>query len=279
MRLNFRYITTLLTAAPLLCGCSGENPQEPARAFPVIEGWINTGTGPDVVLTQSVDPARETSISDAMVTWAKVTVSDGEEEVILTCGYNSAYSPPYHYYSHALIGTPGKTYTVRAETSEYTAVAVSTMPQPTPIDRVTSAPLDGDSCDRAPTLWFTAPEDVPAYYYVSLAPADGSVRPLPAMLGTAMAVKAGTEIGIPVFNPRNRLDGDYKANFRSGDNILVTLNRIDRQAYDFWVAYDNALSFGSNLFIGTDTDIPTGIDGGLGVWSAQGSSTLLYRVP
>lgn len=276
----FYNILLITLLAPLLWGCEGDDDTLAVTPMPVIEGWINSGFGPDIVLTQTITPAKETSLAEVMVTWAKVTVSDGDEEVVLTCGYNQAYSPPYHYYSHAMIGEPGKTYTVRAETSTFTATAVSTMPYPTPIDSITTAPV-ADSEDYTANLWFTSPRDVPAYYYLTMRKPEGKKRrPLPTMLGAISVTRPGAPVTIPVFNPRNRLDSaDYSPNFKPGELIEVSLNRVDRVTFDFWQAYNNVICFGGNLFISADSEIPTNISGGFGIWSAQGTSTTRYRFP
>ena len=65
----------------------------------VVEGWIEDGGFPVVMVTTSVPVSSEyekwDSLEDHLVRWAKVTVSDGENEVVLTGKMDRNYFPPY----------------------------------------------------------------------------------------------------------------------------------------------------------------------------------------
>lgn len=255
-----------------LAGC-GETDIEPEGEMAVIEGWISSDGYPTVIFTSSINPdGRDKKLSDAVVRWGRVSISDGERTVVLTAGPDDDYFPPYRYYNYRLKGEPGRTYTIKADYKRLHAEASCTMPFPTEIDRIEVEPLN-DSL-RGATLYFRAPEDCPAYYYVTLRSDKRRSRPYPAMLGIAEALQPGAEISIPLYRPKNRLDTlDFVPNFKKGERYLVDLNRIDKKVYDFWRSYNELIVFGGSQFVSTSSELVGNIKNGYGVWSAQGTST------
>jgi hypothetical protein len=65
----------------------------------------------------------------------------------------------------------------------------------------------------------------------------------------------------------------YTPHFVVGDTVDIRLCHITEAAWQFWSAYDNAVSFSSNVFITTNNNMPSNINGGFGIWSAQGITT------
>ncbi len=81
----------------------------------VIDGAIEQGQFPIVYLTLSsgfYDPVDSMNLLDLIVTTARVSVSDGENEEVLTLFRNEGYFPPYYYRGTALRGVIGKEYTL-----------------------------------------------------------------------------------------------------------------------------------------------------------------------
>ena len=65
----------------------------------VVEGWIEDGGFPVVMVTTTV-PVTDTiadvsELQEHVVNWAKVTVSDGEREVLLSGQKDNNYFPTY----------------------------------------------------------------------------------------------------------------------------------------------------------------------------------------
>src|SRR5688572_17462321 len=64
----------------------------------VVEGWIEQDDYPFVILTHnlpfftSVDSAQ---LSEVVIRWAKVTVSDGQTTEVLTAKRDTNYFPPF----------------------------------------------------------------------------------------------------------------------------------------------------------------------------------------
>ena len=100
------------------------------------------------------------------------------------------------------------------------------------------------------------------------------------MLGCITAFTPGDKYSIAVLKPKSRIiDVDYESSLKSGEEWIISLNRVEKEVYDFWSAYDNMLMFSSSPFITTEESLPTNIIGGLGIWSVQGTDSRLISVP
>ncbi len=280
--LRLFYPAVMLVSLPVLsslmwsCDDIGDEPSAPMA---VIEGWLNSDGYPVVIFTESIVPEQSGSIRDKLITWGKVTISDGEREVVLTGGANSMMFPPYRYYTYEMKGVPGRTYTITAEYRDLKARATCRMPSSTPIDSIVLKPIADNDTLRTGVLYYTAPDDCPAYYYLTISDGHSRSRPYATLMGTSMATNPGERMSIPVFMPKLRIDSlTYVPQLEVGTEFTVHLNRVTEEVYEFWKAYDNMLTFGNNQFISSSISLPTNIEGGLGVWSAQGSSSWRLKV-
>lgn len=274
MTIRQTYITTayilLLFIALAAASCS----EEPSPASPrlVLEGQIESERTASVLLTWSVVPEEEGEILDKVVRWGKVTISDGENEEILAAGTAKGWYPPYRYYTLSMRGVPGKTYTITASYRGQTASASVKMPAPTPISNVEATPVEGMDSLRSVVLHFVSPPDCPAYYYLSLRPLKPRQQPLPCYLGTVAVAVPGQEVSIGVFNPKTIEHRHYTANLKIGESYEISLNRVSEEVYLFRRAFNDALAFGHNPFLSSSANLTGNVNGGLGVWSAQGTS-------
>ncbi len=263
-------LTLLLLSAIMYTACDDTDAPQTRKA--VIEGVINSGDYPSVLFSASVAPGIDGSLKETVINWGKVTISDGEREVVLTGKVDNAYMPPYRYYTTEMIGEPGKTYTITADFADLHAAASMRMPYPTAIDSITLSQTT-DSLFAA-TLHFTSPDDTPAYYYLTMAEdRKGSVHRL-CMMGTIRADVPGKHYSVPVLRPKVKIDSvKYIAQLKLGEEWNIRLNRVEKEVYDFWTAYDNMILFSASPFISTDESLPTNINGGYGIWSPQGSTS------
>ena len=87
-------IVILITILAFLFGCVGKYQPEDEPQI-VVEGWIEAGGYPVVILTTTVSVGEQqkdwASLKDHVIRWAKVSISDGEEEVVLTGSHLSSY--------------------------------------------------------------------------------------------------------------------------------------------------------------------------------------------
>ena len=275
------FLAVLSGAVALLtsgCDDGGDSAEEKPRL--VVEGSINSGGYPEVYLTMSaVASDEEGSVADNIVRWGVVRISDGEREVILTGGPFSGVFPPYRFYNFEMMGVPGKTYTLSAEYKGEVVTSSVTMPAPTPIASVRTEPVDGSENLRNLILSFVAPSDVPAYYHVSVKRSGVDRRFYPAMLGAIAVRQAGAGVEMPVYRARRSLsDEPFVPQFEVGDHVIVMLERVSPEVFDFWRAFDNASLTDGSVFTSTAVSLPGNITGGYGVWSAQGTSTATIEV-
>ena len=278
MGLPIMSVTVVLCISAMVCGCD-ESGLEPSEPVAVIEGWLNSDGYPVVIFTESIVPEQSGSLRDKLITWGRVTISDGEREVVLTGGANQMMFPPYRYYTYDMKGEPGRTYTITAEYRNLKATATCRMPRATMIDSIVTHSIEGNDTLRTGVLYYTAPDDCPAYYYLTMSDGYSRSRPYATLMGTSMATTPGEVMSIPVFMPKLRVDSlTYVPQLKVGTEFTVHLNRVTAEVFEFWKAYDNMLTFGNNQFISSSVSLPTNIDGGLGVWSAQGSSSWRLRV-
>ncbi|MDE5876448.1 MAG: DUF4249 domain-containing protein [Muribaculaceae bacterium] len=266
-------------AGVLFLWCTGcDEPSVTVPSMPVIEGYISSEGYPSVLFSSSVVPGTDGNFSESVINWGKVSVSDGKREVILTGRVDDTYMPPFRYYSFDLIGEPGNTYTVRADYKQFHAESSCTMPYPTTIDSITLAETEVDSL-RAASLHFTAPDDVPAYYYLTMNDNDRHSHPQPCMLGTFKAETPSSHCIVAVWKPKSKIESvKYVPQLRIGDEVTVHLNRVPEEVYNFWNAYDNMIMFSTSPFISTDAALPTNIKNGLGIWCVQATSSLALTV-
>lgn len=268
-------VTILLT---LVQGCDSADDNAPASPLPVVEGWINSSGTPTVLFTTSIPAGDTTSIRDHMLTWAKVTISDGDKEVVMTGGPAGGFFPPFRYHTSEMTGVPGKRYRITADYKTFHAEAECVMPSPTPIDNIEIHPIENDSLFSV-RLTFTAPSDVPAYYYISVTSDGIHSQPLPSMMGTTEVVTPGIQITLPVFRPRVITNTErYTSYFKKGERFIVSLNRVQPDVYAFWRIFSDQAMFGTNNFISTSESLPGNINGGLGIFSAQGASSEIVEI-
>ena len=115
----------------LLSGCAKEvmPMDEPVL---VVEGWIDAGGYPVVMLSTTV-PAQDDQyiddLDDHVIRWARVAVSDGEREVVLTGKVDERYTPPYIYTTGKLKGEPGKTNRLTVSYDDFYAEAETYIPE------------------------------------------------------------------------------------------------------------------------------------------------------
>lgn len=284
---SLKYLFWLYPLIAFLCIACEEAPAYPAEKA-VIEATFSSGGYPNVLFSASVVPGKEGKLSDAVVNWGKVTLSDGEREVILTGKADNSYLPPFRYTSIDMCGEPGKIYKITADFGNLHAESTVRMPVPVAIDSVTFTPTEIDTL-RAATLHFTSPLESPSFFYLTLEPIQRGSHPSPCLMGTISTDLPGKHYSVAVLKPKLKIiypkDGNqnrdkekYIPHLAVGEEWIVRLNRVEESVYNFWRAYDNMILFSTSPFISTNESLPTNIIDGYGVWSPQGTSSLMLKV-
>lgn len=262
----------------LLMGCEENNPSLPSRA--VIEGWIDSDGHPVVIFTASISPDEgEVNVADKVVRWGRVTLSDGIDTILLTGSPNYNYYPPYIYFDSEMKGVPGREYTLTADFEELHARAKCRMPLPVSINRIEVSPFEGNDSLRNVSLSFIAPDDSPAYFYVAMRERSSNGRSLPSLLSTIEADTPGEEIIVPIYRPKSEAtEMEYESQLKIGEEWEIKLCRISEEVFRFWEGYENEVLFGGTQFINSSYSTRGNIEGGYGVWSAQGVSKQTIKI-
>ena len=273
-----RYMTYLISLLVAI-GCHDVKLPE-ADPQIVVDGWIETGKGPVVMITTTVPVENvigdEEDLKKYVVTWGKVTVSDGERKVVLTGMKNDDYFPPYIYTTSSIRGEAGKTYSMKVEYGGRTATAVTTIPEPVPLKDIKVKRGVNNTDGYYITASLEDDPDTKDYYKVFIRKSRKDSTYIPSFLGLINdEVLQGSEDEIPVNNTINSLDKSQSTLFSSDDFVFIRFCTLDETAYNYWSDFDD-ISMSSNPLFPVTSKIRSNISGGLGHWSGYGSSH--YRV-
>ena len=267
-RYCFLPVVIMLLASVVAC----DNTTVPAATALVVDGSIDSDGYPVIILTKTISPGsdKEINVAECVVRWGKVTISDGEHEVIMTGSSNDDYFPPYIYRTYEMRGIPGKTYTVTATYDGMSVTSTCRMPQPAEITGISMSKVeDSDSLVGLSMKFTPAPGET--YYHLLARVRGKSGRLLPAFLGTIKTDGTAAGVEVPVYAPKCDTDeDDFSPHFKTGDTVDVALCTVTREVYDFWLSYDDEVTFGGNQFVTSAGNLSSNISDGYGVWSAQG---------
>ncbi|HEY5746524.1 MAG TPA: DUF4249 domain-containing protein [Chryseolinea sp.] len=274
-------LVLLMIPAVLLLACVPEPELDQSTYEPklVIDGSIESGGFPRVVLSNSasyfmnIDSAN---IRDLIVSTAKVTVSDGATEEILTLKRDDDFFPPYSYQGTSLKGEVGKTYSLTVEVKGKRYTASTTIPPPPKFDKLWFELAPGKDSLGYVYGQLTDNAEEANYYRVFTQRLNQDSRFIPVYLSA---------VGDQYFNGQqftftllrgpedftNVIDDLY---FKRGDSVRVKLCSMDRAHFDFWRTVERELYVVGNPFSSSGNKIISNIDGdnALGVWGGYGVS-------
>lgn len=270
--LLYIFVMSLLTSA-----CSNDYGIEEIDSALVVEGWIEEGDFPVVILTKSLPISNEyhdlDSLENFLVRWAKVTISDGTTSVVLTGKYDSGYYPPYIYTTGWMKGQAGKSYYLTVEYDDYYATSVTTIPHHTVKDTILV-----EKVEQSDTLYqikskFSDPSEEKNFYMYFTRVGTESKQFIASYLGCINDDAIQGEVEIPVYRG-HRLGGpQYTPYFSINDTVSIKFAQIDETAYSFWDDYTKAQSLSGNMFLASPSKIRTNIEGAIGCWYGFAAST------
>jgi hypothetical protein len=274
---NLLWTALLLLAA---AGCSDDRFADTQEAI-VAEGWIEAGSCPVVLLTKTLEISEDKQdldkLSNNLLRWAVVKVSDGVQAEVLTGRYDKRYTPPYIYTASDLRGVAGRQYLLEVDYGDIHMEATTTIPQAPVLDSVEiretekgryalyacfADTAEGNACYQL----FTKSGARQSQFFASY---QGSLG------GNALAPYNK----VAVYPPHLATQKDYKAYYEAGDTVAVKLARVDSVSHNFWATYDKKLAFGSNMMLNYDRNLPSNISGGLGYWCGYNSSAKTVAIP
>ena len=279
MRPLIIYVMSVLI---LIVGCSDvELPSSQPEI--VVEGWIEEGGFPVVIVTTSVPVNTEYQdwdiLEEHLIRWAKVSVSDGEREVVLTGKVDKDYFPPYVYTTARMRGESGKKYSLKVEYSGRVETAETTSPAKVPLKYVKVVKKEDGygivaGMDNRQTKdyyrFFSRVQDVDSTY-------------MPSFLG--LIDDSVLSDGINEISVNSSFNADWvtmdrpATHFLEDDVVYLRLSTMDEAAFNYWVDYDDIISLSNNPFFPVSKKIRSNISSGMGYWAGYGSSYYKVSIP
>lgn len=264
-----------LTAAALLAACTPA--ADPVPPVLVVEGWIESGEYPVVMVTTAVTPTTQTQkvsdLSDHIERWARVALSDGEQEVILSGLVSTRYFPPYYYTTGRMKGEVGKTYTLTVDVKGHHASSTVTIPAPAGLDDLQPIPYGtGDSLYLLKARFHASQH---YKFFTRIVLADEVY--VPAISGMAVVEDGVTEVTIRPGNSLGR--PEKRPAFRSGETVWVKCCTMDEDMYRLWTTLDDLIYLDSTPFFTLDTNLPGNVDGAIGYFAGYGRSEYKVVIP
>lgn len=264
----------------LLCSCD----PEPAIELPdyssrlVIDGFIEQDGYPKVVLTRSAsyfDDIDSVSIRRFIVSTAKVTVSDGTREEILTYRKGEEYFPPYVYQGTSLKGEVGKTYTLKVELEGQTYTGTTTIPEPPDFDSLWFKPLEkGDT--RGLIYGNLADPGAETNFYRIFTKRSGKDNKfIPVYYSAVSDIPFnGQDFTFSLLRgPESLTQVKDDTYFEKGDTVAIKFCSLDRDHFKFWSTLENELYMAGNPFASSGNAVQSNVSGNaLGIWGGYGAT-------
>ena len=251
----------------------------------VVDGWIEQGRYPTVTLTRNAayfDKIDSTAIRELIATTAKVTISDGEQEEVLTLRRRDEHFPYFLYQGTEIKGEVGKTYGLKVELRGKVYTASTTVPKPVPLDSLWFERLpDEDSLGYLWAAFTDAPEEENYYRLFTQ-----ELRQDSSFVPTYLSVVGdryfnGETLRFSVLRGAENLnDVTEDLYFKRGDTIRVKFCTLDRAHFDFWRTLERELYTTGNPFAASGNEVISNIEGeALGVWGGYGASYYYFIAP
>jgi len=265
-------ILTLVT----ICSCTAQKDWEFAVPELVVEGWIEDGGYPIVMVTGSVTPSTEyrsmEDLQEYIMKWAKVSISDSDTTVVLLGMPDKNYFPPYIFTTAWIKGEAGKTYDLKVEIKNRTATATTTVTPPEPITGLKAYPVE-DSDSLYTIAVKLSNQSHHGKYYKIFTKIEGEETTFrPAFPGSIDGNSLIDDAEISIVQGVSIEQRTHNALFKKGSTVHVKFCTMDTQSWLFWTGFDDiTVTEGSPFFPVYDNPV-TNITGGLGYWSGYGAT-------
>ncbi len=280
-------IIILVSSVILAAAVSCTPERVPSEPVMVLEGWIDEGGHPTVMLHKSINFTEDFDTFDELVGekviyFGKVTVSDGETSAVLTGRIDTTILPPYTYSSVRIMGEAGKTYRVEAEFEGRKVSATTTIPHKAVFDSISV-----ESMPEKPGFFrltgYLTDGNAGSDCYVVFYRYKGEKQYRSGLHGVSsgLAADASGVIRMPIYKNMagtSLVDNDSLSTrfFRLGDTLDIKLAAVDDVSYRFWESFSSLTISSTIPFLPVNENLFTNVSGGRGYWCGYGSST--YRV-
>ncbi len=250
----------------LVSACTPTILSMPDKERLVVEGWIDSGDNPVVMVTTPVkaeDYERSAkSLAQHIVMRARVTVQEDDgEEVLLEGRVDENYLPPYIYTSDRIIGRPGHKYTLKVQYGNHSAQGETTVPEPVPLKsvEVSHSAYANDlylvmaHLDRTDVRYrfFTKVEGKDTQFYPCILSGTSGLSAVPIMRGWSLI-------------------GEKQPEFLAGEVVHLKACTLDEAAWQFWQGFDAVATLGLIPFFPVHDNAPSNLKGAYGYWAGYG---------
>lgn len=250
----------------------------------VVEGWIEAGAAPVVYVSTTMNPTEEElgveSLQEHIVKWAKVTVSDGDTEVILTGTASKRFYPPYAFTTGRITGEAGKTYSLKVEYGGAVATASATVPSPRELSSLAVVPMGSGGDGHLLRVSFQDDPLTEDYYrfFTRIQGADSVFIPAPLAIVSDSMIENST-VSMDITPGGSILSSSWKGGFLSGEKVKLKFSTMNRAMYLFWKSFDEQYSLSNIPVFSLDDNLPGNISGGIGYFAAYGSTVYDIAIP
>ena len=261
----------------LVCCLFACTPQREEECPIVVEGWIENGRPPVVMLHQAIGlnegwSSIEECMSQKLIVWGKVSLSSLDTTVVLTGQLDKNYLLNYRYSTPYMFGQSGREYDIEVEARGQKVRAHTSIPSVVPLDSVV-VKVDKEPYVNVTAYWSDPVSD--GDYYVLLYRHKGQIEYVACQFGTASDEKADKGVmSALVYKSPGMIDQtDKQIWFRRSDTVTLKIAHIDRVGYEFWQSFQNAVSSRIPVFNSTPQNgLKSNVIGGFGYWCGMGSS-------
>ena len=262
----------ILHTALVLCLVACAKTEQVGDSQLVVEGWIESGGHPIVMVSESIGIATGKPISSKEILnhigkWAKVSVSDGTRTEILTGVPDSRYFPPYIFTSSNITGQVGKTYTLKVEYKDYRVEAETSIPKSVPIDEVYVQSVTDSTASVM--VRFTDPPEKGNYYKVFTMTDGKDSHYHPSALANISDESLDGKSQIFLYSTQRMMDSIDMPNIKLGDKMKIKLCTMERKTFEYWTNFEvMLLSNAFNTFY--ENDLTQNLHGAAGYWAGYG---------
>lgn len=282
---NIRFWLSLIGLGYVMTACSTEVKYQPVSGQLVVEGWIENGESPVVIVTQLMPLGVVIDSFDLWnlpIRWANVTVNDGERDYTLTGRPNDAYMAGYVYTTNDLKGETGKTYTLKVsyEGRIITAQTAILPPVSWGTIQVSSLPTVDTLCQVSASI--IDPINSKNYYLIRVR--QGNESFCPAMGGALEDdILSDPQTRIPIYRAVKIKNNESLSNktpfFTIREPVELRLCNMAQSSFVYWEQFMNlAINVGNPLYPSVQ-QLHGNIQGGLGIWYGAGISTVFVNIP
>lgn len=259
----------------------------------VVEGTIESGTTPQIILTHSLPFATsyDTSVlQDLFIHHAQITVSNQNSQVTLVekeidtiPGVSLYYYVPEE--NQSFIGIAGTTYQLKIETEQKTLEATTTIPRHGfVLDTIWWEPTSSEDKKDSNKVFlmariFDPPQEKDYARYFTKRNSEPFFSGRVSVAEDAISNGKFFDLRVPRGVPKTvDIDSEDYGYFYRGDTVTLKFCNIDENTYHYWHTWEYARSNQGNPF-SSPTKVEGNIPGALGYWGGYQVQTKKIIIP